>query len=138
VGITEQPPWTLRTEPKETRDAGAVGIEPDLAKGFANQLDAKVQWIWGSEQQLFDALERFELDMAIGGFTDDNPWKKRVGFTKPYFEHEQTVVEGGERTSRRERHVIAVQPGENRFLLALDRFLRDKRSFVVDAHGERR
>ena len=78
VGITESDPWTLLTGPEPS------GVEVELVKQFARSLDARIEWIDGSEAELFEALEVREIDLAIGGFTSQSPWAGKVGFTHPY------------------------------------------------------
>jgi polar amino acid transport system substrate-binding protein len=113
AGITPHPPFTT--------DTG--GPEADVITAFAHSLGASVQWHRASEAALFEALERFELDVAIGGFTADNPWGPKLGFSRPY-------VEVGGR-----QHVVAVAPGENRLLLELERVLRARAPAVAAAVG---
>lgn len=85
VGLVESPPWVVRTEGEP------AGAEVELARRFASQLGATPEWYWGGEQQHMEALEHFELDLVIGGLTDQTPWQKRVGLTAPYFEDRITV-----------------------------------------------
>ena len=33
-----------------------------------------------------EALEHFELDLVIGGITEQTPWEKRIGISRPYIE----------------------------------------------------
>ena len=102
AGITARPPWTT--------DGG--GPEAETVEAFARAHGARVEWRRGSESELFEALEKRELDIVVGGFTDDNPWGPKLGLTRPYAE------------SGKKRHVIAVAPGENRLLLEFERLLR--------------
>lgn len=115
VGVTPHGPWV------ET-DAGKppTGIEPALVEDFARQLDARVQWYRGSETQLIEALEAYELDLVVGGVTDDTLWSDRVGLSQPYAE----TANG--------RHVIVVAPGENALLLELDRFLTSREDVILE------
>jgi polar amino acid transport system substrate-binding protein len=85
VGLVENPPWVVRTagEPQ--------GAEPELVRRLAASIGARPQWFWGSEERHMEALERFELDLVIGGLDDRNPWKKKAGFTRPYFEERVLV-----------------------------------------------
>src|SRR5436189_5917812 len=85
VGVVENYPWVIKT------DDEPAGIEVNLVHDFATRQGATVEWIWGSEQQQLEALEHYQLDMVIGGFTDDSPWRKYVGFTSPYFEERYVV-----------------------------------------------
>lgn len=102
AGIAARPPWT--------EEGG--GPEADVVNAFAQSLGARVEWRRGSDAELFEALETFELDLAVGGFTGDNPWGPKLGLTRPY------VKAGGR------NHVIAVAPGENRLLVTFERVLR--------------
>ncbi len=73
------------TEPWTRFDKGQpAGVEVRLLDEFASELGANIDWVVGSESELLTALERQELDVVIGGLTDDTPWKSRVGLTRPY------------------------------------------------------
>lgn len=133
VGVTERRPWVFRAGAVD--DTEPRGVEAELVRGFAKQVGARVAWTWASEQELFEALERFELDIAAGGFTEDTPWKERVGLTRVYFEHEQSVERAGERTTRAQGHVLATAPGENRTLLELDRYVARQRDAIAQQVG---
>lgn len=78
VGITERPPWTL------VGDDGPAGVEVDLVEGFARSIDAEIEWFEGSQAELLTSLEERELDLVVGGFTDDDAWAQQVTFTQPY------------------------------------------------------
>lgn len=79
VGVTESPPWVRRTP------EGAEGVEADLVREFAEQLEAEVQWCWGESEGNLAALERYQLDLVIGNLTKSSPWSKRVAFSMPYY-----------------------------------------------------
>jgi hypothetical protein len=113
AGISVRPPWTT--------DGG--GPEADAVEGFARARGARVEWRRGSESELFEALEKRDLDIVIGGFTEDHPWGPRLGLTRPYAEA------GGK------RHVIAVAPGENRLLFEFDRMVRAQASSIAARTG---
>lgn len=80
VGLVENPPWVIRTggEPK--------GAEVALVRQLAQSLGATPEWYWGSEQRHMEALEHYELDLVIGGITDETAWSKYVGLTSPFYE----------------------------------------------------
>jgi polar amino acid transport system substrate-binding protein len=42
-----------------------------------------------------EALERYELDLLLGGLTKESPWKTDVGLTSPYFENRIVVATRG-------------------------------------------
>src|SRR3954471_22603681 len=106
VGVSANPPWT--------DDSGAVpqGIEPDLARRFAATVGAHVAWTGGSETTLVEALKHHELDLVIGGFDKKTQWSSTAGISQPFT-----------RDADGKRHVMLAAAGENRFILALDRFL---------------
>ena len=78
VGYTHAEPWVVPSGPEPQ------GIEPDLVRAFAQTLKARVTWVAGTEQHLYQALEQHELDLLIAGATDESPWKEQVGLTHPY------------------------------------------------------
>ena len=80
VGYTNAAPWVVPSGPEPQ------GIEPELVRAFARQLGARVAWVAGTEQRLYQALEQHELDLLIAGTTAESPWKEQVGLTRPYLE----------------------------------------------------
>lgn len=78
VGITESEPWTVLsgTEPS--------GVEVEIVKQLADEIDAEIVWIEGSEEQLFGALKVGSLDLVIGGLGVRNPYASEAAFTYPY------------------------------------------------------
>lgn len=85
VGVTENPPWVIRTE------SGAEGIEPEIIRSLADQLDAEVQWHWGAESQLLRALGQLQIDLVIGGVAKNKWVSKAAAPTKPYVKVRSTV-----------------------------------------------
>jgi polar amino acid transport system substrate-binding protein len=81
VGLVENPPWVIRTSGEP------AGAEVELVRQFAAENGASPEWFWGGEQQHFESLERFELDLVVGGFNDSTPWTNRIGLTSQYFEN---------------------------------------------------
>lgn len=78
VGITPSDPWTVLSTDQPS------GVEVDVLEDFATTLDARIEWVEGSEEELLSALEVRELDVVIGGLTIQNPWSSMVTFTHPY------------------------------------------------------
>jgi polar amino acid transport system substrate-binding protein len=114
VGLVENPPWVIR-DGEEPR-----GIEGDLVRKLAEELGAKPEWRWGGEQAHMEALERFELDLVIGGITKQTPWKKAVGLTDSFYQ----------------KHVWVTAPGENAWIKMLDEFLSPRREEIAKAVEE--
>ncbi|MGO2746673.1 hypothetical protein [Microbacterium sp.] len=86
----------------------------DLVDAFADSLDADVHWTIDGEETLVGMMEEGELDLVIGGLTDQTPWADRVGVTRGY-----TGIDGaGDRSI-----VMFVPLGENAFLSDLEGFL---------------
>src|SRR5690606_15933037 len=123
VGVTEAPPFVVR------RGAAGIpgGVEAALVQAFADSLGAVVAWHWGPAEAHFEALKRYELDLVAAGLTAATPWKAHVGLTRPYHTaHEARGRARGREPGRRLRtveHTLAVPPGENGFLHALEGFL---------------
>jgi len=96
--------------------SGAAPTGPliDLVDTFAESLDAEVEWTIGSEEMLVVMLEEGDLDLVVGGLTDQTPWVDRVGVTRGY-----SGIEGAEGRAI----VMFVPLGENAFLTELEGFL---------------
>jgi len=75
----EHAPWVVRTTGEP------AGVEVDLVRQFAGSLGTTPEWHWGGEQEQLEALQDYQLDLVIGGFTDRTPWRKYVGLTSAYF-----------------------------------------------------
>jgi polar amino acid transport system substrate-binding protein len=86
VGVIGDPPWA------EFRDGEALGVEPELIRAFAAELDADVEWIPGTESELVAAISGFQLDVIVGGLDRSSPSMKEVALTRPYVD---TNVEVG-------------------------------------------
>lgn len=109
VGLAHNPPWVVTSGTQ-------AGFEPQLVAGLARQLNAKTAFVNGSETRLLESLHRRELDLVVGGFTDDSPWKGQVAFTKPY----RKDPDG-------KGHVLALAPGENAWLVRVEKFLQENK-----------
>jgi ABC-type amino acid transport substrate-binding protein len=107
AGAAENPPWVVTRGGGEPR-----GVEPDMIRGFAKQLGAKVVWVVNGEAPLVKLLEKGELDLAATGATAQTPWKKKAAVSRSY-----ATGPGGE------SRVLLAAAGENQLLLRLDRFL---------------
>ncbi|MGP3534521.1 transporter substrate-binding domain-containing protein [Microbacterium sp. RD1] len=111
IGITHNPPWT------DTSGRLPAGSEVELMEGFAESLDAEIDWVEDSEGVLADALREGDIDIAIGGYTDDTPWTDQAAVTAPYLEARND-------SGVTEKHVMLTRPGENQLLVRLETFLR--------------
>jgi polar amino acid transport system substrate-binding protein len=86
VGVTHADPWVL-IEGEEP----SGGAEVALARRFARDVGARIEWVLGSEEELVDAAKEGQVDLLIAGLTNKSRWKKDVAFTRPYVQT-QTVV----------------------------------------------
>ena len=89
------------------------GSEVTAVEEFAEAIDAEIDWTVGSEEALVRSLEAGELDLVIGGITDETPWSDKAGMTRP---HDEFTDARGEK----HRIVMLVPLGENAFLSALE------------------
>ena len=110
VGVSDSPPWTV------SRGGPPSGAEPDLVRGFAEQIGARIAWRRGSESSLVRALEEHELDLVIGGFDKKTRWSAVAGLSQPFAKD----ADG-------KQHVLLAAPGENQLILSLDRFLAKRK-----------
>jgi polar amino acid transport system substrate-binding protein len=116
VGVSPNPPWT-----EVTQDDDPTGTEIGLVEEFAATLSAEVSWTVGGEEALIKAMEHGALDLVIGGLTADTPWVAHAAVTQPYGE---ATGPHGDRIEL----VMAAPPGENAYLLTLEKFLLGRRS----------
>ena len=119
VGIVERAPWTIVGE-----DGERSGIEVELIRSLAGELDTEIEWTDGPEAEILESIELGNLDLAIGGFTADNPWSSKVSFIQPYF------------TLGEDQHVMAVPHGENAWIVRVERYLRSRLDDIPDLFEE--
>jgi polar amino acid transport system substrate-binding protein len=86
VGVTQADPWV-----KLENDQPTGGVEVELVRRFARDVDAEVEWIDGSEEELVNAAKEGSLDLVIAGMTKKSRWKKDVAFTRPYVETKAVI-----------------------------------------------
>jgi polar amino acid transport system substrate-binding protein len=86
VGVTEADPWVVLGD-----DRPVAGAEVELARRFARELGARIEWVQGSEEELVNAAKEGQVDLIVGGLTSKSRWKKDVAFTRPYVESRAVV-----------------------------------------------
>lgn len=64
--------------------ARSIDFEISLAKQFAEELNAKIEWVRGPQSEIVELLHYNNLHMAIGGYTSPSPFEKKVSFSRPY------------------------------------------------------
>ena len=120
-GLPRDADGTLEHVQNGTMRVGVItgaqaGIEESaLVRELAHELAASVEWIPGTESDLLKKVHDREIDMVIGGLTDDSPWSAKVALSKPF--REDSV-----------NHVFALPPGENGWLVRVERFLGQRKS----------
>ena len=85
VGFTVNEPWV------QLPGDAPTGIEPRLVEDLARELDARIDWTEGSEEELVAALDEGRLDLVVGGMTDKTQWHKKAAMTRPYVTTEIAV-----------------------------------------------
>ncbi|MPZ70202.1 MAG: transporter substrate-binding domain-containing protein [Actinobacteria bacterium] len=107
VGITASEPWTESTED------GPAGIEVEIVERLAEELDAEIEWVPGSEEELFGALKYSQVDLVIGGLGAKNPFAKEASLTHPYLTTQVVVAvpESDDVPEDISGLVVAAEPG---------------------------
>ncbi|MFI9652202.1 transporter substrate-binding domain-containing protein [Guyparkeria halopsychrophila] len=113
------------------------GVESQLVRELAERLGADVQWVKGSDTELFGALAAFELDLVIGGIERSSPWGKEVALTRPYHETRMMLgwPDGQRATQELSGQRVEVEPNT-----ALARKLKKRGAVpvaLVEQRGER-
>jgi polar amino acid transport system substrate-binding protein len=81
VGIVNHDPWTQMEEGR------ASGVEVELLRDFAAELETKIVFAEGTVPELLEAAKQGEVDVVAGGFTSTSPGVsegKEAGITSPY------------------------------------------------------
>src|SRR3954470_11064762 len=78
AGVSENRPW-IWFEGDQAR-----GPEAELIQRFAATLGAQLRWTRGAQAPLLEQLKQRRLDLAAGGFTDDDPHTSELGTSRPF------------------------------------------------------
>lgn len=105
AGVIHAPPWVEDAD--EPHEPG--GPEAEIVRSIARELGAEIRWVRGAPDRLLTRLREHELDILIGGFEESSPALRKVAKTRPY--------------GREPQQVLAVPPGENAWLVTVDRAL---------------
>ncbi|WP_460796668.1 type 2 periplasmic-binding domain-containing protein [Microbacterium sp. GXF0217] len=81
VGLSAEPGVA---EIEVGRDGPPTGPLIELMNDYAESIDAHIAWTLAGEETLVALLEQGDIDIAIGGFSDETPWTERVGATRGY------------------------------------------------------
>ena len=79
VGIAESGQWA------SYKDHSAQGLEAEIIKTYAQQINATIKWIPGAQEDLINLMKKYEIDIAIGGFTNSSVFKKHAALTQPFY-----------------------------------------------------
>jgi polar amino acid transport system substrate-binding protein len=91
VGVTPADPWV-------TLEGGEpAGVEVELVKRFADTLDARIEWVEGSESDLIEALHGRQVDLVIAGVTRRSAWVREAALTRPYLTTQVVIAAPDER-----------------------------------------
>lgn len=126
TGSTLRVGVALEPDLVEVKNGTPTGPLADLTVGFADQLHATPEWVYRGEESLVTLLEAGDIDLAIGGFTDQTPWADRAGVSRGY-----SLGGGPERQT-----VFLVPLGENRFLSELETYLDHETAHSESDEGE--
>lgn len=85
IGLSENPPWVINT------DQGPAGLEVEIIRALAEKMDATINWHWDSEGNLLAALSQHQLDLVIGGLTQDSNVSTLAAPTKAYYQSHYSV-----------------------------------------------
>ncbi len=85
IGLSESPPWVIDT------DQGPAGLEVEIIQALAENMGATINWHWGSEGNLLAALSQYQLDLVIGGLTQDSNVSALAAPTKAYYQSHYSV-----------------------------------------------
>lgn len=86
VGVSENDPWVvLGTD-------GPSGVEVEVVELFAEELDAEIEWVEGSTDELAAAVHMRELDLLIAGLTSTSKITSEATLTHPYLTTQVVVA----------------------------------------------
>ncbi|MEO2063892.1 MAG: hypothetical protein ABGW97_12985 [Christiangramia sp.] len=98
IGVTENIPFTNKNE---------EGKEIDFLKEFGRSEKLETEFIFGSESDLIEKLEKREIAILAGGFEKNTIWVKKAGLSRSY----DSI------------HVFLIPKGENKLLQHLELFI---------------
>lgn len=101
VGVAINPPFTM------FKNDSIIGSEIEIIRDFADQENLQIEIVKGTESDLVEKIEQYQLHIIAGGFDKKTIWKKKAKPTVPYDGH----------------HVLLVPSGENRLLFKLEKFI---------------
>ncbi|MFT6464714.1 transporter substrate-binding domain-containing protein [Halopseudomonas sp.] len=124
VGVISNPPWIVDL------DSVPAGPETQLLTDFAEQLGVDIEWHWGSEEESFEALKQYSLDVVAGGLKSSTPWRKEIGLTLSYYQNTAVVGtrEKADQLNTLQGREVTVAPTSG-----LKRLLQDRDARVIES-----
>lgn len=86
VGIAEHDPWVV------IEDGIPSGVEVEIVRRFAAELDAEIEWVEGQVEELAGALHVREIDLLIAGLTSTSKVSAEGALTHPYLTTQVVVA----------------------------------------------
>jgi hypothetical protein len=129
AGAVVNPPFVVLEEGRIS------GTDVRLVESFAEAHGARVTWSIAPGEDLVAALEEFRVDVVAGGLTRDDPRLAKLGTTRPYTPETPPTSSLLLENPPAKEYVLAVPPGENRFLLTLDRHLHGQQQRAPRGSG---
>lgn len=112
AGVSYNPPFVV-TSPHDT-----TGIDIDLLNDIANDLEVKLQLVYGSETEITHRLEETKIDIAAAGFLNKTLFKKKMGLTNWYLQRHDSS------------YVLGIPKGENAWVMYLEKFIYAHRDSI--------
>jgi hypothetical protein len=109
VGYAPEPGLIVEADQDPTGPLATVVI------GYARSIDADVEWTLGSEETLID---RGELDVAVGGFTESSPWTDLAALSRGFAPPGKPL--------EAKRSVALFPLGENALLSSFETYVDDE------------
>jgi polar amino acid transport system substrate-binding protein len=86
VGVSEHDPWVVLDKDRPG------GVEAELVRRFAEELDAEIEWVEGEVEELASALHVGEIDLLIAGLTSRSKIASEAALTHPYLTTQVVVA----------------------------------------------
>ena len=78
VGVSEHDPWVVLGGDEPS------GVEVEIVRRFARDIDAEIEWVEGEAEELAAALRVREIDLLIAGLTSRSKITAEAALTHPY------------------------------------------------------
>lgn len=86
VGVSDHEPWVVLGAGEPS------GVEVEIVKRFAEEVDAEIEWVEGEVEELASALRVREIDLLIAGLTSRSMISAEGALTHPYLTTQAVVA----------------------------------------------